>query len=200
MTRTNSSRPRLSVPDQCLPLGPFRESRTLPSSWKLYLEMALTRTTMSVMSTRMIALTMASLWRLNRRHASCLVVRTFSSTRAGSPTGSRTPGPPAVGSTSPPTSSVAGGPPPPASSGIADPRVEEGVGDVGEQVEQDDEGYGDHDPRQHLRIVTVGEGGDEELAHARPLEDLLGDDEAPGQGADVQGQLGGDGDEGVAHG
>src|SRR6266496_2705182 len=122
---------------------------------------------------------MASLCRLNRRQASCLVVRTLSSTAAVT-----APAVPAPGSR------TATGPPaePPASSRITDPRVQEGVRDVGHQVEQDHERNCDHDPGKYLRVVAVRERGDEKLAHPGPLEDLLGDDQASGERPHVDGQ------------
>src|SRR6266568_8722007 len=56
-----------------------------------------------------------------------------------------------------------------------DPRVEVGVQDVRDQVEHDDRDGRDHQPGEHHVDVPVVRGGDQQLAHAVPAEDRLGD-------------------------
>src|SRR6266567_135201 len=143
-----------------------------------------------------IAPPMASLWRLKRRHASWRVLRALSEAAAvtvvawamtSTPPGWLTEGTSGMWSRS-------------LLSGIADPRVQDGVHDVRHQVEDDHEGHGHHHPRENLGIVAGPDGIDEVLAHAGPLEDLLGDDEPGRDPTHVQGHLGGQRDQGVAHG
>src|SRR5438874_10187740 len=114
-------------------------------------------------------LTMAGLWRLNRRQVICRVLRAWVVWTSGTTPGSRgwisgASGSTAVGAW-------------PAPSGIADPRVKHGVHDVDDQVEDDHRCHRDHHPCQDLRVVAVVHGRDEELSHSRPRENLLGDDE-----------------------
>src|SRR3954447_837493 len=64
-------------------------------------------------------------------------------------------------------------------SGEPDPRVEDRVEEVGDQVEQDDEGRADHQPAEHhVRVVVLDAVLDQVLAHPVPDEDGLGDDRA----------------------
>src|SRR5437870_1747231 len=144
-----------------------------------------TRSVARPISRRTMRLAMASLWRLNRRYASCRVLRTRSWTVSG--TTSR-----AIASASTGSGWVAAGIRSISSwSRIADPRVEDGVQDVGHQVEDDHEEHRDHHPRQDLLVVPSEQGVHEVPAHPGVLEDGLGDDQAPGDGPHVDGDLGG---------
>src|SRR4051794_7097765 len=60
------------------------------------------------------------------------------------------------------------------SSGIADPRVEQAVEQVGDEVEQDDERGSDEQPRLHGVDVALLDRGQQERAGALPLEHGLG--------------------------
>src|ERR1700722_2074728 len=63
-------------------------------------------------------------------------------------------------------------------SGKSDPRVERGVQDVGEDVEDDDRGGCHHQPGLHhagVRGDGPGQPLEQELAHAVPAEGDLGD-------------------------
>src|SRR5437016_6971810 len=53
-----------------------------------------------------------------------------------------------------------------------DPRIQDAVQDVGQQVETDDEHSSNHHPRQEDVGVAVDQRVDEQLAHARPGKDL----------------------------
>src|SRR4051795_5128606 len=87
----------------------------------------------------------------------------------------------------------------PGRSGQADPRVEDRVEDVGDQVEQHDDGGADDQPAQHDVDVVVADAVLEQVAaHAVPDEDGLGDDGGPEQGADTEGDDRGQRDERVA--
>src|SRR5207244_9982597 len=118
----------------------------------LYCEMNGTSSVARPIRIRTMRLPMASLWRLNRRHASCRVV----STRSWGLT-SRSAGASMSGSTG--SGWVAAGIRSISSwSRIADPRVEDGVQDVCHQVEDDHEEHGDHHPRQDLLVVPAEQG------------------------------------------
>src|SRR5437764_1402592 len=191
MTRANSSRPRLSVPNQWWAPGPWSEP--IRSSFCGFCSGRIGArivTSVRIPSTNM--LTMAGLWRLNRRHAICRVerasIRPSYSTPSAASDGSISTG---MGST---VVGILG-----SVSRIANPRVQHRVRDVHDQVEDDHRRHHDHHPRQDLRIVPRRHGIDEEPAHPRPLEDVLRDDEAAGDGADVDAELRGDGDQRVAH-
>src|SRR3954469_4407949 len=60
-------------------------------------------------------------------------------------------------------------------SGIADPGVEDGVEQVGYQVEHDHHDRRDQQPGRGRVHVLLADGADQEVAHAVPLEDRLGD-------------------------
>src|SRR2546425_10341578 len=99
-------------------------------------------------TSRMMPLAIASLWRLNRLHASWRVLRA----RSWAPT-TTVPGPCSgeAGASGAPRVGVAAS----LALGIADPWIEHRVHDVRDQVEDDDRGDGHHQPRQDLRIVGV---------------------------------------------
>src|SRR5450830_1034947 len=66
------------------------------------------------------------------------------------------------------------------------PRVDETVGEVGQQVHQDDgEGVDDHHALQH-RIVALAEGADDQLAQSRSVEDDLGQHRVSDQDAEIE--------------
>src|SRR6185437_2165111 len=54
-------------------------------------------------------------------------------------------------------------------------RVDEEIGDVGKEVEDDVGGRGEKHHTLHHRVVAVEDGIDDELAEARDGEDLLGE-------------------------
>src|SRR6266566_2990654 len=68
----------------------------------------------------------------------------------------------------------------------ANPRVEVGVHDVRDEVEQDDENRGYHQPAEHHPRLDLGHGVDDQRPHALPIEHPLGDDRAGEHHADVQ--------------
>src|SRR5436309_3052214 len=110
---------------------------------------------------RMARLAMASLCRRNRRHASWRVESTRSWKMAGGAEG-------AVLGTSTGSGWVAAGTRSISScSRIADPRVQDRVQDVRDQVEHDDEEDRHHHPGQDLLVVPPEEGVHEEPPHAR---------------------------------
>src|SRR5947208_8106187 len=71
-------------------------------------------------------------------------------------------------------------------SGIADPRVEYAVEQVGDQVQDDDEGRGDQQPGFERVDVVAPDGIEQERARALPLEHGLGDHRSTEDRADVQ--------------
>src|SRR3954468_14391842 len=84
-------------------------------------------------------------------------------------------------------------------SGQTDPRVEDRVEDVGDQVEQDDHRGTDDQPAQDDVGVVVADAVLEQVAaHAVPDEDGLGDDRGTEQRADAEGDDGGQRDQRVA--
>src|SRR5215212_10160852 len=58
------------------------------------------------------------------------------------------------------------------------PGVEEGVGDVDDQVHHDEHGGADQHTAQEYRKVVLAEGAQREQADARQTEDALGEDRA----------------------
>src|SRR5690348_7079316 len=92
------------------------------------------------------------------------------------------------------------GPLVPAALAIADPRVERRVRDVREQVEEDDDGRGDHEPRLHGVHVgrqRAGETAEQELPHALPAVDDLRDHGAADDRREVERDHGRDRDQRV---
>src|SRR5690348_16505194 len=61
-------------------------------------------------------------------------------------------------------------------SGVPDARIEDRVEHVRDQIEYDDEDAERERDRQNDRGVVIRDRGDEQLAHTRHTEDLLGDD------------------------
>src|SRR5947209_12154411 len=80
----------------------------------------------------------------------------------------------------------------------AQARVDEEIGEVGEQVEQDIRRRGEEHDALHHRVVAVEHGIDDELAEAGNGEDLLGEHRAGEQLAEFEGSERDDGNEGVA--
>src|SRR3954451_16849512 len=84
-------------------------------------------------------------------------------------------------------------------SGQPDPRIEDRVEDVGEQVEQDDEDGADHEPAEdHVDVVLPDAVVEQVLAHPVPDEHPLGDDRPAEERGDAQRDDGGQRDERVA--
>src|SRR4051794_37743001 len=84
-------------------------------------------------------------------------------------------------------------------SGQTDPRIEDRVEDVGDQVEQDDHRGADDQPAQHDVDVVVADAVVEQVApHPVPDEHRLGDDGGAEEGADPEGHDGGQRDQRVA--
>src|SRR5712691_5610639 len=135
----------------------------------------------------------ASRWRMKRRRAKAhwlraLISRPYSKT-SSAPGGATTP---------PPAAAAATGVGPGCVSGIANPRVEVAVDDVGEQVGEDDDDRGHEQPRHDGVEVELVELVAEVEAHAVEAEDRLGDDRPAEQAADVERDHGHERDEGVA--
>src|SRR2546422_2615033 len=80
------------------------------------------------------------------------------------------------------------------------PRVEVGVEDVNDQIDEHEGGREEEDRRLHHRIVAVVDGLDRQSADARPGEDRLGDDRAAEQRAQLDPDDGHDRDGGVFEG
>ena len=92
---------------------------------------------------------------------------------------------------------------PPGSTGsgsvIADPRIEEGVRQVGDQVDHHhDRGEEQVDAGNH-GVVALVEGTQHEAAEPREIEDVLDDDRAAGDDGQLQRHEGHHRDEGVLH-
>src|SRR3954453_11026883 len=84
-------------------------------------------------------------------------------------------------------------------SGQTDPRIEDRVEDVGDQVEQDDHRGADDQPAQHDVDVVVADAVVEQVApHPVPDEHRLGDDGGAEEGADPEGDDRGRRDQRVA--
>src|SRR5882672_12470517 len=109
----------------------------------------------------------ASLLRRSLRHTSPHRVSVGSSA-AAPPTAASRPPEPAGSTTSGPCGTAA--------SDIADPRIQDGVRDVDDEVD-DHEGEDEHDRRPDDHRIVVGDDGEVDLAaHARPGVDGLGGD------------------------
>src|ERR1041384_1140826 len=95
-------------------------------------------------------LTMASRWRRKRRMTSCPCVRVFAESNSWAP---------ASGAelTTPPSDARL-------MLAKANPRVEDAVHDVGNQVEQHDQGRGDREPAHEHRRVELAHGVHEQRA------------------------------------
>src|SRR4029079_3420367 len=86
------------------------------------------------------------------------------------------------------------------SASVLDPRVEHGREDVDEQVGEDDEQGREEDRAHDQRHVGRPDRVHGELAHTRPAEDLLDDDDAAEEEPEVQPDLGEDRPDGVPEG
>src|SRR6266508_5279026 len=85
-----------------------------------------------------------------------------------------------------------------ASSVVTDAGIEEGIGDVGEEVDEH-EGRGDHQQGAlHHRIVSSEDALHDETAHPREREDRLGEYGATEVEAEIEAEDRQDGDHGVA--
>src|SRR4029077_3699629 len=71
------------------------------------------------------------------------------------------------------------------SSCMADPRIDEGVCDVDQEVHEHEPNGEDRHADLHHREVTATDGFDRELTHAVESKDLLDDDCTADEGADV---------------
>src|SRR6516225_1411625 len=80
------------------------------------------------------------------------------------------------------------------------PRVDQNVGDVGQQVEHDIDRRGHQDDALHHRIIAVEYGIDDQLAEARNAENLLGQHGAGKQSSEFERTERDDGGERIAHG
>src|SRR5438270_8700932 len=100
-----------------------------------------------------------------------------------------------------PSTSAGGGP---SSTGvvvgsvIANPRVEEAVQDVGQEVEDDHGDRDDHDVGHHRVDVARLQTGDEEVPHSVERENRLGDDRSAEQRAELERRDGHDGNERIS--
>src|SRR5579883_2128019 len=86
----------------------------------------------------------------------------------------------------------------PRASAIADPRVEEGIGDVDEEIEADNEKGDDDDVGGDDREIALEDRLQQQIAGPRPLEDRLGDEREADELAELQADHGNDRDEHVA--
>src|SRR5207248_3062607 len=77
-------------------------------------------------------------------------------------------------------------PPSSALSLIRDPRVEDRVGKVDDEVDQDHEECADHRDGLHDGVVPPADGRDQELSRARDREHCLDDDRAADEEAELQ--------------
>src|SRR3954452_21615085 len=146
-------------------------------------------------------LTMAGLWRRKRLHASCRWLRLWvvgSATASSGGIGARG-GASTAAASMRPGAAGRSGTPLWRSSRIADPRVQERVQDVRDEVEQDHERYRDHQPRQDDHVIAGVHRVDEEAPHPGPGEDRFGDDETARDRSHVEGHLRRDRDQRVAH-
>src|SRR6516225_4417194 len=66
------------------------------------------------------------------------------------------------------------------------PRVDQNVGDVGQQIEHDVDRRGHQDDALHHRIIAVEYGIDDQLAEARNAENLLGQHGAGKQSSEFE--------------
>src|SRR4029078_7774861 len=64
------------------------------------------------------------------------------------------------------------------STGMADPRIDEAIGEIDEQVDHDDDARDQHDAGLEGRIIAPVDRFDEPFANSRPGEDGLGEDGA----------------------
>src|SRR4051812_27333021 len=85
-----------------------------------------------------------------------------------------------------------------AASTISDAGVEPAIQQIGDEVEQDDEGGEDEGDAHHDGGVVGEDRGDQQRADAGDAEDLFGDDGAAEDDRHLQGDEGDDGDHRVA--
>src|SRR5438874_3237754 len=81
----------------------------------------------------------------------------------------------------------------------ADPRVEDAVQEVGDEVEDDDGEDDDHHPREDVDVLAVAERLQEVPTHPVDTEDLFGDDEPAHDRADVDRRVRHHGNQRIAH-
>src|SRR5262245_39655842 len=86
------------------------------------------------------------------------------------------------------------------SAGMADPRVDDAVEHVDQQIEEDDNAGNQQDAALKCGIVAPADRFDEPVADARPGKDRLGEHRTGHEGGDLQPDRGDDRDEGVAQG
>src|SRR5262245_51422598 len=84
------------------------------------------------------------------------------------------------------------------SAGMADPRVDDAVEHVDQEIEEDDDTGDQQDAALEGRIVAPADRFDEPVADARPGEDRLGEHGAGHEGGDLEPDRGDDRDKGVA--
>ena len=83
---------------------------------------------------------------------------------------------------------------------MGDPRIQEAVEDVDNQVDQQVDEHQAKDGADHRRAVLLVDAAVEEVANAVDVEDPLGDDGPAHQRADVDADEGDDRDQGVTQG
>src|SRR6266851_2308794 len=173
MMRASTSRPISSVPNQCARLGGLRTSDQFVAIGSYGL-ISGAKTAMAMKNSTTTAPTMAPR-RLTRRRTA---------RRQGCDSG----GAAAVVSMVVAVMTVS----------RAQARVDEEIGEVGEQVEQDIRGRGEEHDALHHGIVAVEHGIDDELAETGDGEDLLGQDGAGEQLAEFERAERDDGNQRVA--
>jgi len=78
--------------------------------------------------------------------------------------------------------------------------VDPAVGQVGQQVDEDEGEADGEETSLHQGVVAAGDGGDDEAAETGPTEDGFRDDGSGEQCSELQADYGNDGDEGVGQG
>src|SRR5262245_32089310 len=72
--------------------------------------------------------------------------------------------------------------------GMADPRIDQSVDHVGEEIAEDDDGGAQRHRAEDQRVIAGEDGVEGELAETGPGEDDLGDQRAGEQGRQRQGE------------
>src|SRR5437588_10105444 len=183
-TRLNESRPALSVPKMCFADGAWL------SAWRLiwryvYGAMKFANRPQPKMASRMIRLPSASRWRMKRRRAYAHWLRAWTSRPYWYVSSLGSPGSDGWTETSAPGGATARVGSWTLRSVIPDPRVEDAVQDVGDEIEEDHHRRHDHQPGHHgIRIARL-ERVDEVEAHPVEREERLGDNRAREKCAEV---------------
>src|SRR5947207_948127 len=183
-TRLNESRPALSVPKMCLADGAWLSASRL--IWRyVYGAMKFANSPQPKMPISRTSAVSASRCRMKRRRAYAHWLRASTSRPYSYVSSVGSAGSPGCAEISAPGGATASVGSRTLRSVIADPRIEDAVEDVCDQVEEDHHRRDDHQPRHHRIRVARRERVDEVEAHAVEREDRLRDDRPGEESAEI---------------